>query len=113
MGANTVETALPDTLRKLTDHLAASYADLLVRPTRSPSPLREETGGTRGHSVTTALRRLRSCRPVLLSTCRSGAPTDAPEARLPVLARSHSPTAPPDPTPAAATAGAQRPATRS
>lgn len=37
MGANTAETALPGTLQKLTDHLAASYADLFVRPTRSHS----------------------------------------------------------------------------
>jgi len=37
MGANTAETALPGTVQKLTDHLAASYADLFVRPTRSHS----------------------------------------------------------------------------
>ncbi|MER6421290.1 MULTISPECIES: three-helix bundle dimerization domain-containing protein [unclassified Streptomyces] len=30
MGANTAETALPDTLEKLTDHLTASYAGLLT-----------------------------------------------------------------------------------
>jgi hypothetical protein len=30
MGANTAETALPDSLQKLTDHLTASYADLLT-----------------------------------------------------------------------------------
>jgi hypothetical protein len=30
MGANTAETALPDTLQKLTDHLTASYAGLLT-----------------------------------------------------------------------------------
>ncbi|MHA5054672.1 three-helix bundle dimerization domain-containing protein [Streptomyces sp. SD15] len=99
MGANTAETALPDTLQKLTDHLTASYADLLTaavvrevvqdcyqplsnaritnyvpilvehnsrtrlrRLARRPDPtvpLRAESDGTRGHSVTTALRRLR------------------------------------------------------
>lgn len=37
MGANTAEIASPGTLQKLTDHLAASCADLFVRPTRSHS----------------------------------------------------------------------------
>ncbi|MGW7380177.1 three-helix bundle dimerization domain-containing protein [Streptomyces sp. NPDC054794] len=30
MGANTAETALPDTLQELTDHLTATYAGLLT-----------------------------------------------------------------------------------
>ena len=99
MGANTAESALPDTIQELTDRLTASYADLLSaavvrdvvqdcyqplsnarianyvpilvehnsrtrlrRLARRPDPtvpLREEPDGTRGHSVTTALRRLR------------------------------------------------------
>lgn len=60
MGANTAETALPGTLQKLTDHLAAFYADLFVRPTRSHS---SPSGGDRRdrrplghHSSAKALR---------------------------------------------------------
>jgi hypothetical protein len=100
MGANTVEAALPDTLQRLTEHLTASYANLLpaaavrevvqdcyqplsnarianyvpilvehnsrtklrqlVRRPDPTAPLREESDGTRGHSATTALKRLRS-----------------------------------------------------